>query len=182
MPNPEHGGLGPELERRLKDALDGLTPPSSSPRYQSVPLAPARWRLAPVALASAAACLLALLAVAATGSASPVVWTQRAASTIQSIGRQPEVTPSPQYSTGTEPGDQTPGAGSPSPERESPEPEHGTVPSPTQDAAHEASPTPGTNGSEQSPSPSPTQSPSSSGAPGDSSPSPSATSSSDFGQ
>lgn len=56
------------------------------------------WRLAPVLLAGAATVLLALSATAATGSPNPVVWTQRATTTIESVGHA-DVAPSPEPST-----------------------------------------------------------------------------------
>ena len=142
MPTTDHDGLGPDLEGRLKNALDRIAPPYSSPRYQAAALASTGWRIAPIALAVAAVCLLALTAIAATGSASPVVWTQRAASTIQSIGHQPEVTPSPASNAGTTPVKSPPeyGTGSPEPER------GGGASSPTPDREHEGSPAPESGG------------------------------------
>ncbi len=133
MPNSDREQLGPGVERRLKDALDPITPPSSPPRYLLASRGGASaWRVAPVMLAVGAICLLALTATAATGSSNPAVWTQRAASTLQSIGHQPEVSPSPEPETTREPSGETP------------EPARGeTAPTPSHEAEHESSPNPG---------------------------------------
>jgi hypothetical protein len=158
MPNADHDPLGPGFDRRLKAALDRVTPPASSPRYAYQAVAGLRpWRLASVVVAAGAACLLALTAVAATGSPNPVVWTQRAASTIGSVGHAPEASPSPEPS---KPPHATP---------------HSAPSKPVQQTEHEASPSP--RHSEQ-PSESPRPEPSDSGNPGgdhhsESSPSPS---------
>jgi hypothetical protein len=86
--------IAPGFDWRLKAALDRITPPAVMPRYaMAKPFKP--WRLAPIALAGAATVLLALTAVAATGSANPVVWSQRAASTIEAVGHARETSPSP---------------------------------------------------------------------------------------
>ena len=86
--------IAPGFDWRLKAALDRITPPPVIPRYaMAKPFKP--WRLAPIALAGAATVLLALTAVAATGSANPVVWSQRAASTIEAAGHTHETPPSP---------------------------------------------------------------------------------------
>jgi len=171
MPNTEPEGLGPGLERRLKDALDRVTPPSSPPRYLSASAGGRSWRMAPAALAIGATCLLALTAVAATGSPSPVVWTQRAASTIEGIGHRPSTSPSPPAEP-TPGGTTVPGAGRETPDSEHggtmPSPSHGTEqepspsaapresPEPSQSPEPSASPSPSDNHSESSPSPTPT--------------------------
>lgn len=86
--------IAPGFDWRLKAALDRVTPPPAMPRYAMArPFKP--WRLAPIALAGAATVLLALTAVAATGSANPVVWSQRAASSIEAVGHATETSPSP---------------------------------------------------------------------------------------
>jgi hypothetical protein len=87
--------IAPGFDWRLKVALDRIKPPSVMPRYAMLRPAFRPWRLAPIALAGAATVLLALSATAATGSANPVVWSQRAASTIQSVGHAPEPSPTP---------------------------------------------------------------------------------------
>jgi hypothetical protein len=94
MWNSKHP-IAPGFDWRLKAALDRITPPPVMPRYAMAQHAFRPWRLAPIALAGAATVLLALTAVAATGSANPVVWSQRAASTIEAVGRAPETSPSP---------------------------------------------------------------------------------------
>src|SRR3977135_2951703 len=84
----------PGFESRLKAALDRVTPPSPSrPHYQSAVATARPLRLAPLALAAAASALLALSATAATGSPNPVVWTERATTTIEA-GGHPAATPS----------------------------------------------------------------------------------------
>ncbi|HXM38063.1 MAG TPA: hypothetical protein VN908_05305 [Gemmatimonadales bacterium] len=87
--------IAPGFDWRLKVALDRIKPPSVMPRYAMARTAFTPWRLAPIALAGAATVLLALSATAATGSANPVVWSQRAASTIEAVGHAPETSPSP---------------------------------------------------------------------------------------
>ena len=97
--------IAPGFDWRLKVALDRIKPPSVMPRYAMARPAFKPWRLAPIALAGAATVLLALSATAATGSPNPVVWSQRAASTIEAVGHAPEAspsaTPSPERSPNT---------------------------------------------------------------------------------
>lgn len=136
MPTAEHDPLGPGFEWRLKAALDRLSPPPylTNARYRSMS-PPARvWRLAPALLAIGTAGILALSATAATGSPSPAVWTQRAASTIGSMGHAPETSPisdlRPSPNPHREPGGDEPGAAPlPSHDREaSPRPEPAATP------------------------------------------------------
>jgi hypothetical protein len=94
MLNRKHP-ITPGFDWRLKVALDRITPPPVMPRYAMANPTFKPWRLAPVALAGAATVLLGLTAVAATGSANPVVWSQRAASTIEAAGHAREISPSP---------------------------------------------------------------------------------------
>jgi hypothetical protein len=89
--------LGPGFDWRLRAALDKVEPLFSAPRYQTAPRFNV-WRLAPAGVAVASMLLLALTAAAATGSADPTVWTQRATTTIQSVGHPPEPSPSPESS------------------------------------------------------------------------------------
>ena len=89
--------LGPGFDWRLRAALDKVEPLFSAPRYQTAPRFNV-WRLAPAGVALASMLLLALTAAAATGSADPAVWTQRATTTIQSVGHPPEASPSPESS------------------------------------------------------------------------------------
>lgn len=141
MPMTRRYAVNPIFEWRLRAALERVTPPWSPPRYQTG-LAVARpWRLAPVLLAGAATVLLALTATAATGSPNPVVWTQRATTTIESVGHAPEASPSP------EPSHEAPRSTSAAP--------------PTHEAEHEASPNPEPSESPEAlPRPEPTESPS----------------------
>src|SRR4030088_474963 len=88
--------VNPVFEWRLRAALDRVTPPWSPPRYQTARALARPWRLAPVVVAGAATVLLALTATAATGSPNPVVWTQRATTTIESVGHGSDVTPTPE--------------------------------------------------------------------------------------
>jgi hypothetical protein len=148
MPNADHDPLDPRFDRQLKAALDRITPPASSARYAERAMAGLRpWRVAPMVVAGSAACLLALTAAFTTGSPNPVVWTQRAASTIESVRHAPETSPSPNpsepahatpHSTTAAPGQHPEHEASPSPrttERPdgSPRPEHSESPNPTGD-------------------------------------------------
>lgn len=77
MSNTDPGGLGPGLKARLRAELDRIRPPATPPRYLASGWSLRAWRLTPVALALAFTGILALTAVAATGSPNPVVWSQR---------------------------------------------------------------------------------------------------------
>lgn len=103
MPNTEHDPMDPGFEWRLKAALDRVTPPSSSPRYASTVMGGGRaWPVGPALVAAGAAMvLLAVTATATTGSPNPVVWAERAGSSIQSVGHSPESAPSPEPSAET---------------------------------------------------------------------------------
>jgi hypothetical protein len=112
MPIAEQGPLGPDFERRLRAALDRVAPPTpyvSGARYRmtAARLPRRALRLATLLAAAGAAGVVSLSAFAATGSANPAVWTERAASTIKSVGHIPE-TPK------TDPG-QTPPSGQSAP-------------------------------------------------------------------
>lgn len=97
MRNTDSGPLDPGLAWRLKFALDRITPPATFPRYAGQPVPGLqRWRVAPMLVAAAAACMLVLTATFTTGSANPVVWTQRAATTIQSVQHAAAAAPNPQ--------------------------------------------------------------------------------------
>ena len=94
----ERGALGPGFERRLRSALDSVVPPSqrlSNARYRSHASVRSRrpWRFAPALVAIGVVGVVALSAFAATGSSNPVVWTQRATSTIRSVSHIPEASP-----------------------------------------------------------------------------------------
>lgn len=176
MPIPEHNTLGPGFERRLKAALDKVTPPSpllSSARYRSgTGMLPRRaWRLVPVLVAVVAAGA-ALTAAAATGSTNPMVWTERAGSAIESVSKpvlSPKAahTPRPQPSRDTSSGQRT-GPGRPTPSGHDQEPQRSPEPterpeaspqpqrSPSPRETPEPSPTPdSSNRGEPTPSPSP---------------------------
>jgi|ERR1700682_5482742 len=138
--------IAPGFDWRLKIALDRITPPSVMPRYAMARPAFKPWRLAPIALAGAATVLLALTAVAATGSANPVVWSERATSTIQSVGHAPDPSPSP--AAGTEGSPSTAhSVPAPAPKRASP-PKAAPKPAPPTDHPHESPrPSPGDDNS-----------------------------------
>jgi hypothetical protein len=145
MSKTEGDPLGPTFTWRLRAALDRVVPPQTPPRYLSAANASAApLRFAPAALAAAVAGIVALAAFATTGSANPVVWTQRVTSTIGSAGHAPAAVPSPEVS--------------PSPRNESPHPPAAAPPAHTPE--HEASPQPEPSETpERSPSPEPHQSP-----------------------
>ena len=126
MPNTEHDPMDRGFEWRLKAALDRVTPPSSSPRYASTVMGNARaWPVGPALVAAGAAMvLLAVTATATTGSPNPVVWAERAGSSIQSVGHTPEAAPSP------EPSPETPHSAPAGPSQ------------PTKDSEHEAAQSP----------------------------------------
>jgi hypothetical protein len=155
MSKTEDDPLGPAFTWRLRSALDRVAPPHTPPRYLSASIArPAPFRFAPAALAAAVAGVVALGAFATTGSANPIVWTQRAAASIESAGHAPAASPSP------------------SPETESPGP---VVAPPTQAPEHEASPQPEPSEAPERPSsPEPSSSPKPDGDGGSGSPEPSA--------
>lgn len=99
MQRNKHDPLDPRFEWRLKAALDRITPPASRPRYLSAAATIKPWRVAPILLAGASIVLMALTVTATTGSPNPAVWTQRAASTIESVAHAPEVAPNPTPAT-----------------------------------------------------------------------------------
>jgi hypothetical protein len=95
MPKTEIDPLGSDFESRLRSELDGIQPRFSSPRYLSAGRHHVgSWRFAPAGLAVGIVGILALSAYAATGSANPVVWTQRIVTTIQP-NVAPEASPTP---------------------------------------------------------------------------------------
>ena len=98
MPITDRGRLGPGFERRLKTALDSVVPsaPLFARYFVTTPAQSGRpWRFASALVGIGAVGVMALSAFAETGSANPVVWTQRAASTIQSVSHIPETSPPP---------------------------------------------------------------------------------------
>jgi hypothetical protein len=132
MPNTDPARLHPALIARLRSELNRVRPPDGEPRYLASPTPIRAWRLAPVMLAIAFTGILALTAVAATGSPNPAVWTNR----VETVINPPAQTPSPEAepaagSERTPAAPSTHGPTSPpseraepagSPEHESPEP------------------------------------------------------------
>jgi hypothetical protein len=99
------GQLGPGFERRLRAALDAVAPPTllmSDARYLS-PRSSRPWRFASALVGIGAVGAVAVSAFAATGSPNPAVWTERAASSIQSVTHIPELSPTPPQSSVPDP-------------------------------------------------------------------------------
>jgi hypothetical protein len=108
MQMTDHRTLGPGFERRLKAALDSVAPRTPSyynARYRTAGWARSSrpWRLAPALIGAGAVMAMALTAAAATSSANPAVWTQRAVSTIQSVSHIPDNNPNPPQNNAPEP-------------------------------------------------------------------------------
>ncbi|HEY8840660.1 MAG TPA: hypothetical protein VIO80_08435 [Candidatus Dormibacteraeota bacterium] len=160
--------LGSALEKRLRAALDEVTPPSpllASARYRqgAAKRLSRAWRFAPALVATAAAGA-ALTATAATGSPNPAIWKDRAGTVIQNVGHFPSSSPKavqspkPQLKASTPTQTSRPAPSSheiePKPTAEPTErPEPSPSPQPTE--VPEPSPTPDTSGgSDPSPSPS----------------------------
>ena len=182
MPIPERGAMGPGFDRRLKVALDAVVPsaPLFARYFLTTPARSSRqWRFASALVGVGAVGVMALSAFAETGSVNPVVWTQRAASTIQSVSHIPETSPPPsptpdahvaapvsqQIGTSqvaSSPGHQTEPAKTAQPTEK---PTEKPTESPPSESSHvpEASPPPGP---EEHPSPSPEPSDSSGPKPG----------------
>jgi hypothetical protein len=158
MPKIEPDDLTAGQQWRLRIALDRVMPPFSPPRYlvhRQTRIS--AWRLAPASLALAMTGVLALSAYAATGSANPAVWGQRAASTIESVRLAPAVVPA---------GPSAPAQPAAAP-RAAASPSQGThdghsKPEPSDHHSGSGQPggTPTASGSRHSPSPSPSSSPS----------------------
>jgi len=123
MPKTDDDALGPALERRLRRELNRVQPRFSSPRYASAAHPRVRtWRLAPVALGVSLVSILALSGFVATGSANPVVWTERVVTVIES-NPPPTSEPSPaQPKAAPREGSETPEPGRTPEPTESPEP------------------------------------------------------------
>lgn len=150
--------MTPGQQWRLRIALDRVMPAFSPPRYQTARTSVVRtWRLAPVTLVIGITGVLAMSAYAATGSPNPAVWGQRAESTIQSVRRAPEVSPTPPSSAPANAG--LPGTTAKSKSA-------APLPEPTETQSHDRygqpreSPDSRGNGGENPPSPSPSPSPS----------------------
>ena len=168
MPIPDDKMLGRGLEKRLKAALDEVTPPSpllSSARYR---MGAAKglnraWRFAP-ALVAIAAAGVALTATAATGSPNPAIWRDRAGTVLLGVSHFPSSSPKTVQSPKPQPKASTPAQTSrPTPSsheiepRPTAEPTERPEPSPSPQPTElpEPSPTPDTSGgSDPSPSPS----------------------------
>lgn len=105
MPDVEKDPLGPHFEQQLREALDRVMPPGSYPRYRfaSRPHSPLI-RFASAGVAVAALGLVTLSAYAATGSANPSVWTQRAITVIQSSSQTGAPSPTPESGDEPSPG------------------------------------------------------------------------------
>jgi len=88
-----------ELLRRLREELDRVRPRFSSPRYLTTSARPLAWRLAPALLAVAAVGMLGLTAY--SGSANPVVWTERVVTVIESTQASPSPNQAPERRTET---------------------------------------------------------------------------------
>ena len=129
---------------RLRAELDRIRPPATSPRYLASGRSLRARRLAPVALAVAFTGILALTAVAATGSPNPVVWSQR----VQTVINPPSPSPTNEESPAapqshTE--EQAPAAHQESPgPTERPEPAGGSQPTESPEPSGENSPNPAT--------------------------------------
>jgi hypothetical protein len=165
MPIPDDEMLGPDLQKRLKAALDEIVPPSpslSSARYRmgAAKRLSRAWRFAP-ALVGIAAAGAVLTATAATGSPNPAVWRDRAGTAIQNVSHFPSSIPKATHGPKPEPRDSPDGKGAASsrptpsstraPEpKESPEPSDRPEPSPSPNSSG------GNNGSgAAAPSPTP---------------------------
>lgn len=86
------------LKSRLRAALDRVvapTPAFTDARYRSIASARSGgvWRLAPALVGAGAIAIMAASAAVATGSTNPAVWTERAASTLQSVRHVPDAKP-----------------------------------------------------------------------------------------
>jgi len=131
--------LGPGFEWRLRAALDPVQPPNSTPRYQSVTalggMHAALRHVAPVVAIAVAGLLL--TAYAATGSPNPVIWTQNAASAINSITHGPEASPAAEPTSAPV---QMPSRSSsqPSSEQEKPEAPERSEPAEPRDDSHKS--------------------------------------------
>lgn len=97
MPIGEHSPLGPGFDRRLRAALDRVEPPTPhvmGARYRMLGVPAGRaLRLVPALAVVVVIGVVSVSAFAATGSANPMVWTLRAAATIQSVSHIPAVSP-----------------------------------------------------------------------------------------
>src|ERR1700737_5314018 len=90
---------GGEFDQRLRAALSRSLPPTPRPdraRYSRALGATQSMLGFKVALAAACAVALTIGVSAITGSADPMVWTQRAVTTVRSVTQQREPRPTPE--------------------------------------------------------------------------------------
>ncbi|HEV2414503.1 MAG TPA: hypothetical protein VGX27_06815 [Candidatus Dormibacteraeota bacterium] len=147
MRNTDPGELDSGLKARLRAELDRIRPPATPPRYLASGWSFRTWRLAPVALAVAITGILALSAVAATGSPNPVVWSQR----VQTVINPPS--PSPNYEESPAPAQSHTEEQAPAAHQESPEPTE--RPEPAESPGPAESPEPSGDHSNETATPSP---------------------------
>lgn len=150
MSKTDDDSLGPRFDRMLQAELHRVRPLYSTPRYLSEAHPRLRlWRFAPVALAMSLAGILVLSAFVATGSANPVVWTQRVVTVLESNPTPtPEAAPAqpkaaPQTGATHAPEHQAPATSQPPEGSETPEP--GETPQPDRSAQPTESPEPSDN-------------------------------------
>ena len=103
----EPGAPGSDFDARLNAALDRVVPPTplfTSARYRSsLPAAGLVRRFVPALVGIAAVGITAISATAATGTANPAVWTERAASSIESMSHVPQSKPASTHSPNPQP-------------------------------------------------------------------------------
>ncbi len=92
--------LGPDFDWRLGLALGRIKPPTPLPSSARYRVAQSRSHRRPALLALALAATFVMLAgavgaTAATGSANPTIWTERAVNTIQTVSHLPAAPPTP---------------------------------------------------------------------------------------
>jgi len=143
---------GREFDQRLRAALNRALPPTPRPDR-------ARYRRAvggthpilgfKVALAAACAVALTIGVSAITGSADPMVWTQRAVTTVQSVTQQHQPSPTPETEHPQQPAEANPTAQPAATEAENPRHES---PDPSEDN-HRESESPDASGSRIYPTP-----------------------------
>lgn len=168
--------LGPDFDERLRAALERFRPPTPMPQRARFrrPQPTSYWlggfKPALAAFGALAVLILMVAATAASGSPDPVVWTQRAVTTVEgtveTVTHVSESSPSPSPVRAPQPQSKPPAQAAPvktaAPERdssgpttgsrsqpkESPEPspaqshDHHESPSPNSDESHRQSPTP----------------------------------------
>ena len=104
---------GGEFDQRLRAALSRSLPPTPRPeraRYSRALGGTQSMLGFKVALAAACAVALTIGVSAITGSADPMVWTQRAVTTVQSVTQQREPSPTPETEHPQQPAETNPTA------------------------------------------------------------------------